>query len=293
MHGFLDQGRADPIERQVAARTLDRQFTLQTPDLGVFEAVRFLDCTPDIAGPPPHQVTIAIEPYRSYYRIVENGAVIKEVFDAQAVVGYLHAHLFRCSIEDRPRAALLHAACLRRGDCRLLLVGPKGTGKTTLSLRLIQSGYEIEGDEHVLLDRAGVIARPRGCRVRATALQVLASMADVIAAAPSYADDASGIIFNVDPRTLGSTWRIEQGQVDIVILLHPNHGGHSSIRSLPPSAAVQLLIPEIGLREGGHGSSIAALVALTTRAKAFDLSLGEHAEAVRCVELALDACGGD
>jgi hypothetical protein len=238
-------------------------------------------------------VTIAIEPYRSYYRIVENGAVIKEVFGARAVVDYLHVHLFRCSIDDRPQAALLHAACLRRGDSRLLLAGSKGAGKTTFSLRLIRSGYEIEGDEHVLLDRAGVIARPRGCRVRATALPVLAGMAGVIAAAPSYADDANGIIFNVDPRALGSTWRIEQGQADIVIVLHPNHGGYSSIRPLPPSALAQLLMPEIGLRKAGRGCSIAALAALTTRAKAFDLSLGDHAEAVRCVEFALDACGGD
>lgn len=215
--------------------------------------------------------------------------VIKEVLSTRAVAEYLHVHLFRCSIDDRPQAALLHAACLRRGSRRLLLAGSKSAGKTTLALRLIQSGYQIEGDEHVFIDRAGAVARPRGCRVKATALPFLADMAKVITSAPSYTDDVNGMIFNVDPRTLGSTWRIEHGEVDLVIVLQPNHGGFSSIRPLPPSALVQLLMPEVGLRETGRGSAIAAIAALASRAKAFELSLGEHAGALRCIELAINA----
>jgi hypothetical protein len=196
--------------------------------------------------------------------------------------------LFRCSIEDRPRAALLHAACLRRGGRRLLLAGTKGAGKTTFALRLLQSGYEIEGDEHVLIEGSGVIARPRACRVKATALPLLTDMAKAITAAPSYTDEVNGTIFNVDPNVLGPTWRIEPGEVDLVLVLQPNHGGYSSIRPLPPSALVQMLLPEIGLRDTDHGASIASLAALARRAKAFDLSLGDHASALRCVALALN-----
>ena len=60
----------------------------------------------------------------------------------------------------------------------------------------------------------------------------------------------------------------------------------------PASAAfvmVQSLMSEIGLPETERGPSIAALAALAARAKAFDLSLGDHASAVRCVEFALEA----
>ena len=88
---------------------------------------------------------------------------------------------------------------------------------------------------------------------------------------------------------MGSTWRIEQGQADLVIVLQPNHGGYSSIRPLPPSVMVQSLMSEIGLPETERGPSIAALAALASRAKAFDLSLGDHASAVRCVEFAFEA----
>jgi hypothetical protein len=234
-------------------------------------------------------VAVRIEPFRSHYRILENSTVIKEVLTAREVVEYLHVHLFRCSIDDRPRAPLLHAACLRRSGRRLLLAGSKSAGKTTLALRLIRSGYEIEGDEHVFIEGAQVIARPRGCRVKASALPILADMADVISAAASYTDAVNGTILNVDPRTFGSTWRIEQGDVDVVIVLQPNHGGYSSIRPLPPSALVQWLMREVGLRETGRGPAIAAIAAMAGRAKAFDLSLGDHAGALCCIERALDA----
>lgn len=233
---------------------------------------------------------ISVEPCRSHYRIVEDGVVIKEVLGPRAVIDFLHAHLFRCSMAERPNAALLHAASLRRNGGRLLLAGTKGAGKTTLALALTRIGYEIESDEHVFVDNSGVVARPRACRVKESALPMLADMAKVIAAAPSYTEDFYGTIFNVDPRTLGSSWRIAQGQADVVIALHDNHGGYSSIRPLAPMALVQLLMPEMVLREAGHGPSVAAVATLAGRAKAFDLSLGELAGALCCLEGAVETC---
>jgi energy-coupling factor transporter ATP-binding protein EcfA2 len=262
---------------------------LRASEQSVFEAIRYLDCTPEISGPPPREVVVSVEPCRSYYQIVEDGAVIKEVLGVRAVIDFLHAHLFRCSIAERPHAALLHAASLQRRGRRLLLAGTNGVGKTTLALALTRMGYEIEGDEHVFVERSGVVARPRACRVKESSLPMLADMAKVIAAAPSYTEEFYGMIFNLDPRALGSSWRIAHGQSDVVIALHDNHGGYSSIRPLAPTALVQLLIPEIALRETGHGSSVAAVAALAGRAKAFDLSLGDHSGALRCVERAMDA----
>jgi hypothetical protein len=261
---------------------------LQTPDVEVFNAIRFLECAPEIVGPPPQDVALAIESSSSHYRIVEDGTVVKGVLSVRAVLEYLHVHLFRRSIEERPLAALLHAACLRRGGQRLLLAGSKSAGKTTFALRLMQSGFELEGDEHVLIHSTGVVARPRACRVKASALSVLADLASNIVGAPSYVDDANGTIFNVDPRMLGATWRIEQGQVDVVIVLQPNHGGFSSIRPLSPSCMAQVLMSEIGLQENGRASAVGAIAALARRATAFDLSLGEHSGALHCVELAMN-----
>jgi hypothetical protein len=272
----------------VIARTLARRIVFRTPDRDVFEALRYLECTPDIVGHPPQEAVISVEPFKTYFRLVENGIVIKEVLGAWPVAEYLHGRLFVWSVEDRPEAAVLHAACLRRNGRRLLLVGPKSSGKTTLTLRLAHAGYEIEGDEHVFLGAAGVVARPRACRVKEPSLPYLPELADAISATAFFTDYMGSRIFNVDPRAIGATnWRIDEGKVDLIFILQPNHGGYSSIRPMPTSALVLLLMSEIGMRETGRGSSVAALASLAGRAKGFDLSLGDHETAIRCIDAAV------
>lgn len=213
--------------------------------------------------------------------------MIGEAATAKAVVEHLHVHLFQRSLEERPECALLHAACLRRDRRRLLIAGTKGAGKTTLALRLIEAGFRIEGDEQVFLDKTGVIARPRGCRVKAAGLHHFGEMAATIAAAPSYSLEGFGTIFNVDPRWLGSNWRIEHGSVDLIIVLEPNHDGESAIKPLPPTALVRSLMPEVGLRETGRAATVAAIAAMAAHVPAFQLSLGNHAGALRGIQSVL------
>jgi hypothetical protein len=255
----------------------------------MYDAARFLDCTPEIAGPSPSDVVIAVEPYRGRFRIVQDDAVLREVMTTQAALEFLHLQLFTSSIADFPNASILHAACLRQEQKRLLLVGSKGTGKSTLTMRLIQAGYEIEGDEHVFLEGPQVVARPRGCRIRETSLQYLPEMAPVITSSPRYQEAWSGLFFNVDPRAFGIDWRIERGKVDCIFVLRPNHGGYSSIRPMPPSALIQSLMTETGWREAHRNTSIAHMVAVSHSSRAFDLSLGDHTNALRCIECVLKA----
>jgi hypothetical protein len=202
---------------------------------------------------------------------------------------FLHMNLFSSSIGDVPQASILHAACVRRHGRRLLLIGSKGSGKSTLTLRLAHAGYEIEGDEHVFLESSGVIARPRACRIRESSLRHLPEMAGMIAEAPSYRDYHGDKIFNVDPGSLGASWRIEPGKADYVFVLRPNHGGYSSIRPVQPSALVQFLMSETGWREAHRRSSVANIAALAASVRAFDLSLGDHSTALRCINLALNS----
>jgi hypothetical protein len=288
LHRVARQGRTDPIQFEVIARNLNSRIRLQAADRSVSESIRYLECTPDIVGPPPRDEIITIEDFRGRLRIVKDDTVLKEVLSAHAALEFLHMKVFEYSIGDRPEAAVLHAACLRRNGRRLLLAGTKGAGKSTLVLRLIAAGYEMEGDEHVFVQSGTVIARPRACRVKEASLQYLPEkMAEIAAASPCYHNYDGERIFNVDPRALGFSWRIEEGKVDQIFVLRPNHGGYSSIRPLPPSALVQYLMPETGWRERDAGGTVEALAKLASNAKAFDLSLGEHTSAIRCVEAAI------
>lgn len=268
---------------------MSRRVTLATADREAFAALRFLECDPEIAGPPPEELTISIEPHRTYYRIVQNGELLREQMTTKSVLESLHAHLFILSLADHPAAPLVHAASLRRGERRVLLVGPKGGGKTTLALCLLQDGYEVEGDEHVFVTPEGLIARPRGLRVKESAAPIVPGLPKVLAAAASYQDPHGHRIYNLDPRQSGApSWRIERGGADAVILLRPNHGGYSSFRPISSLTLVREVMAECGITRMDRGKAVSVVAKFIGTAKGYDLSLGDPAGAVACVNKALE-----
>jgi hypothetical protein len=273
----------------VIARTLALRVLIRTTEREQFQALRFIECNPDIVPAPARDHVIAVEPFRGRYRILEDGHERVEVLGHTAVVDHVHRRVLSLSFAAKPDAGILHAACLRRNGRRVLFAGRESAGKTTLALRLVRAGYELEGDENVFIEKDGVTARPRACRVKETSLPLLPDLADTIASAPFYVDDMGVKTFNLDPRTAGSPWRIEKGPVDCVILLQPNHGGYSSIRQLPPIAVAEILVSEMGRRENGAGPPLGAIAELVSKTKGFDLSLGDHATALRCIDRAINS----
>jgi hypothetical protein len=273
----------------VISRTLALRVLVRTTQPEAFAALRYLACDPDIVADPVPDHVINVEPFRGRYRIIEDSVDPVEVLGEVAVVDDVHRRLFQLSLAAMPHAGVLHAACLRREGRRVLIAGRESAGKTTLALRLVRAGYELEGDEHVFIENDGVTARPRGCRVKEHALPLLSDVAAAVSSAPFYEDDGGMKTFNVDPRMIGGAWRIEKGKVDCVILLQPNHGGYSSIRPMPPIAVAETLVSELRHRETGIGPSLGAVAQLVSKTKGFDLSLGDHTSAIRCIDRALQS----
>lgn len=54
---------------------------------------------------------------------------------------------------------LLHASCVARGAEAVLLLGPPGSGKSDLALRLIQGGWNLVADDQCLLRSEGRVLR--------------------------------------------------------------------------------------------------------------------------------------
>jgi hypothetical protein len=269
----------------VIARTWSRRVTLSTDDADVFQALRYLECDPEIAGTDADPLSILVEPHRSYYRVVQQGEILREQMTPQAVCETLHAELTLLSLADFSNAPLIHAASLRRNGRRVLLVGPKGGGKTMLTLHLIRAGYEIEGDENVFVTLEGVASRPRGLRVKQSSMSFLPHLAEALDEAGYYEDAHGSRIFNLNPRRAGASfWRIEQGRVDVIVLLRPNHGGFSSLRPVSPLYLVREVMAECGLPPTGRGAAVAAIAKVVGNAKGFDLSLGEIGGAVACID---------
>jgi hypothetical protein len=269
----------------VIARTWFRRVTLRATEPEILTAIQYLDCDPDIAVPPVEDLTFAIERYRSYYRIKRDGELVREQMSPQGVTESLHAQLMFLSLADFPSAPLLHAASFRRGGRRILFVGPKGSGKTILSLQLIREGYDFEGDENVFVTTDGIVPRPRCLRVKESATSVLPDLRQILYAAPFFQDPPGPRTYNLDPRTVGApSWRIERGKVDAVVLLRPNHGGYSSARPAPSLEVVREVMQECGLPERDRGAAVGAIAKTIGNAKGFDLSLGDLHGAVACID---------
>jgi hypothetical protein len=272
----------------VIARTLAQRIVIRTSERTVFEAIKFLACDPEIVPAQEATLVLTAEPSRGSYRISENGKNDSEVIGLTALVEHLHYRVTSLSLLAKPHAGILHAALLRRGGRRVLISGRAAAGKTTLALRLVQAGYELEGDEHVFLEDDGVTARPRACRVKESSVSFLPGAAEAIATAPVYVDHLGRKLFNVDPRMIGGTWRIEKGRAERIIVLHPNHGGCTTLHRLQPLALSQALISELAVREAGRGATIGAVARLANASKGYDLSLGDHDTAIKCIDRALE-----
>ncbi len=82
------------------ARTWARHITLSTSDPAVYQALRYLECDPDIARAPSEHISYTVEPYRSYYRIAQDGLNMREQITPRGVSETLHAELtiFRSAI---------------------------------------------------------------------------------------------------------------------------------------------------------------------------------------------------
>jgi hypothetical protein len=257
-----------------------------------FEAVRFLSCEPEIQAAPMLDHLLTIESMPGGYCVREPGVDDETVTGVKAVVDRVHSRLLTYSLSDQPRAGVLHAASLRRRGRRVLLAGTQAAGKTTLALRLVRAGYDLEGDEHVFLEDDGIVARPRACWVKEASLALLPEASDIVASAAVYVDEVGRRIFNIDPRMIGGSWRIEKGEAACVIVLEPNHGGHSSLRPISPLALAQALMSEIGMREIDRSASIRAVATFVSRTKGFALLLGDHESAVEWVDIALNISEG-
>ncbi|MBR0649161.1 aldolase [Roseomonas terrae] len=55
---------------------------------------------------------------------------------------------------------LLHGSCVSRDAAAVLLLGPPGSGKSDLSLRLIGQGWALVADDQVTIDGVAVAAPP-------------------------------------------------------------------------------------------------------------------------------------
>jgi hypothetical protein len=115
------------------------------------------------------------------------GGQLKATCESASIVARVERLLIQTVVAATPHLLTLHAAALQRDGGPLLLAGPSGAGKTTMSLALARAGWSFGSDEIVLLGRAQDLrALPLPPCVKASSFPLIESWFPELRSAPEH-----------------------------------------------------------------------------------------------------------
>jgi hypothetical protein len=219
--------------------------------------------------------------------VSRNGGAASVIGASQAAP-FIKALLVEAVLAAAPPNIALHTACLGHRNRALLLSGPPGAGKTTLTVALSRSGFDYVSDDITLLGSDGrVQGVPFPPAIKKGARPLLARYCADIAALPIHMrlDDVPVRYLGV-PRPLRIAW-MDAGWI---VHLHRVAGARPELRKLDPVGALAQLMGEAHSSAGAATiDEMRALIALAERARCFDLIYSDldaavEALAVVCAE---------
>lgn len=220
------------------------------------------------------------------YDILEEGDPLSRVRTRADVLHVVYNRVHRRVLERFVLSGwiALHAALATINGRRTLILGHKGTGKTTLAVRLLYAGHCVEGDEMALVRAGRVVALPRAFHLKADIARLVPELAGLIGRLPkAFAGPLEISAF--DPSGHGFEWTITDGPIDRLVWLTANHGGETVLEPRSSFAAIQQVL-ECSL---GWGEPRDVLVAAATRlggAGGYELVMGNAYDAVDLLEAA-------
>ena len=130
----------------------------------------------------------------------------------------------------------LRGALVDLGASRILLVGPPGSGKTALALRLALRGGAPQGDESVLLRGGLAVAVPAPLLVEEPFGPALSELAELAPRLPRVGGRAA-----LDPaRDLGIEWRLAIAPLEHIVVLDARPGRAGWRPCTPGEAIIEL-----------------------------------------------------
>jgi hypothetical protein len=154
------------VPRQAAApaaaasyRLLDSRWRLRFATAELFERVH-----PFLSHLAPEGLAAEAEldllPEVGGFVLCEAGIAVERCAALDQVMPMVRRGLCSLALRDSGELCAVHAGALRRGGRCLLLPGRAGSGKSTLCAGLIGAGFELFGDDTVVLSRGDLAAQP-------------------------------------------------------------------------------------------------------------------------------------
>lgn len=170
----------------------------------------------------------------------------------------------------------IHGGLARISGRRVLVVGQKGVGKTTLMMRLLADGRAVEGDEQVLVRDGIAVALPRAFHVKPGTAALIPELAGALRRAPRTALSDGTPIIGFDPTTAGFAASTAPGPIDLTVVLRRT-GADADVRALSTVATLQAMIEHALPFEDARARTVSACATLLGAMEGFEVQVGDPA----------------
>jgi len=219
------------------------------------------------------------------YRIVEDGVLPGlSVPNRMEMLNKLLMLVHSKSLSLFPGTIRIHAGYGERGGRRFLVIGDKGTGKSTLMVKLLLGGFRVTGDELVLVKDGEAFPFPRRFHIKQGSVPLLPEMAGLFETLPWNDTTYGHKMFSFSPKDAGFGWTVDAGRIDALFYLEPNHGGETRIEESPKLGMLEKIMPMTFLSETGDHRKIPALCSMVDGADCYILRNGDLGEAVEALK---------
>lgn len=200
--------------------------------------------------------------------------------EAAADAAYLRMHRRAFELASLAGWVRLHGATVDLDGARVLLVGRSGVGKTTLALRLLLDGADVQGDESALVRAGRSLAVPRPVHLRAGTLDLLPELRAVVADLPRVGDVAV-----LDPGRY-RPWRLVDAPVTHVAVLERD-GRPAGVEPLGPGEVLEAMAKEAFVVTESASALVARLAPVAGAARGLRLRVGDPVASVTALRGAL------
>lgn len=186
-------------------------------------------------------------------------------------------------LKDIPQSIRIHAGCVELEGKRFLVAGDKGTGKTTLLVRLLFEGFRAISDELVLVKDGKASPFPRRFHIKESSVALLPELNELYDLLPYNLTDYGFKMYSFTPHDAGFEWKIDDGEIRAILYLEPNHSADSRLVKCPKYLMAQKIMPMTFLSESDDHLKIGELCKLIDRVDCYILHIGALDGAVSAI----------
>ncbi|MFC1850866.1 galactosyltransferase-related protein [candidate division CSSED10-310 bacterium] len=217
----------------------------------------------------------------------EAGRCYHEI-DLKHVITSLQRHIHAQAFKEIRNYIHIQGVLGSLGSRNFLIVGEKGSGKTTLALRLLFGGFEIDGAELVLFRDSLAFAFPHRFQMNEESVAVVPEIQRPKHELP-YIQDKSGVkIYAFSPAEQGFVWQLKKRAIDVIFYLDINAHPQDHLETYSKHQMLQKLMPETYLADNQHAEKIKNLCQLVENTSCYKLPSKNIKNAVTMIRAICD-----